>query len=99
MSSNIIFIPPPTGTAPNCSRCHDCFFSWNEIINDLSMNAGALLIRVQQVLDYYKSSDVDYIENTVDSVENTLNDVMQTLKTVSVDAELLTIIDVVLQEV
>ncbi len=68
-------------------------------MNDLSYDNDSLLTRVQQVLDYYKSSDVESIMATINSVESTLNDTMVTLKMVSVDAEILSMIDYKLQEV
>ena len=87
------------GAAPNCSRCHDCFFQWNDILIDLSTNASLLLTRTQQVLSYYSGYDVKSILDIVGTVESRINITNQTLKSISIHTDLLNHIDTILKEV
>ena len=87
------------GVAPNCSRCHDCYFLWYVILEDISNNVTFLWERVQEVISFYNGFTVDDIEDTVKSVDETLQRTSMILSSISVDPNLLNNINETLIEV
>lgn len=59
---NNYYIMPYAGQVPNCERCHECFFEWDAIINDLRQRIADLQSQIRNLTQtYFNSTDEETI--------------------------------------
>lgn len=88
-----------TGNAPNCTRCHDCYFLWFDALSTIKNNVTFLIDRIQEVLKFYDGLTEQDIKETILNIEAALNMTSQVLSTITVNPDLLTNITAILNEV
>lgn len=89
----------PAGIAPNCTRCHQCFFLWNDILQGTRNNVTFLLNRIREVLAFYDGFNVSEVENTVAAIQATVASISQSLNGIMPNESISSNVEMMLMEV
>jgi hypothetical protein len=79
-----------TGTAPNCTRCHDCYFIWSNTMGTITTNITFFMSRIERVLKSYEGHNVTTVQNSILSINEAINNTFNILNTIGIDMNLIT---------
>ena len=73
------------GPAPNCTKCHDCYFLWSGTLSEIAKNVTVLFDRINIALKYYDGYEVADVKENIKMIEKSLNMSKEVLLTISFD--------------
>ena len=81
---NNYYIMPYAGQVPNCERCHECFFEWDVIINDLRQRIADLQSQIRNLTQaYFNGTDEETISMEINYLLMDLWQANDSLNTIS----------------
>lgn len=85
-AANSYLFPPCSGQVPNCERCHECYFQWNDILTNFSRRAEAAQTAIDQLLStQYNGHTQESLRAELDSLRAQLEEVNRTLSNTSLE--------------
>lgn len=72
------------GQVPNCEQCHECFFQWDDVINDLRQGITDLQLRISNLTEtYFNNTDENDIQMEINLLLTDLQEANDSLNTIT----------------
>lgn len=98
--SHCVIITTYVGQVPNCERCHDCYFQWFDIINNLTVRADSLQSTITRLITtYYNGHTEESLMAELVMLMEQLDQVNQTLSNITLEGSDVDVLEEILTRV
>lgn len=88
------------GRVPNCSRCHDCYFQWFDIIGNFSIQVEQLQENIERLITtYYDGHTEESLAGEIVRLWEQLDQVNLTLGSITLGEEDVDVLETILTQV